>query len=222
MFLCLLEINLDCKTHFIFEYFYNLIFHCFLLEHISDIGNFIFKILNVFSLLDISLLEYFGSILHFWKKNQDINYRKQWLSHCSHKQNKQDCNNMERYINQLTALFDKSEVYTVLLDLPFLFFHEFFSPYGLIFDVYIVRQMVVQINLVVLVILHGKLILRICKFNLVLGQLFLNWHEAWMYNIIPVQWFWIIYPVDLSLGIWFQSSPLISIIFRWELPKNFL
>jgi hypothetical protein len=81
---------------------------------------------------------------------------------------------MERYINQLTALFDKSEVYTVLLDLPFLLFHEFFSPYGLIFDVYIVRQMVVQINLVVLVILHGKLILRICKFNLLLGQLFLN------------------------------------------------
>lgn len=42
-----------------------------------------------------------------------------------------------------------------------------------------------------------------------------------MYNIVPVQWFWTVQPVNLLLHIFIQSGPLLTIIFRWELPEYF-
>lgn len=68
-----LEINITLETHFLFEYFDDLLFYFRLLQLVLDVINFIIKILDVFSLLDISLLEYICSVLHFWQKNDNIN-----------------------------------------------------------------------------------------------------------------------------------------------------
>jgi len=128
---------------------------------------------------------------------------------------------MEANVNQLTALFDQSEVNTVLFDFPFLFFHEFFTPNRLVFDVHIVRQVVVQVNVVVFVVLLREFILRIGEFDLVLRQFFLNLGVNWVHNIISVQWFRTVDPVNLLLYIWVQSSPLLGIVFCRELPEHF-
>jgi hypothetical protein len=117
------------------------------------------KIIQFFSLLKVALLEYFSTIFHSWKKNKYVEDGEERLSHGSHKQNNENCENMEGDVDKLTTLLDKSEVHTILFDLPFLFLKKFFAPNILVLEVNIVSKEVVEIIHISSVIFLSEVVL---------------------------------------------------------------
>ena len=66
MLLRLREVLCFRNAHFALERIHNFQFIGSLLKFLFDLINLIIKIVNIFALLNVSLLKNFSSILHFW------------------------------------------------------------------------------------------------------------------------------------------------------------
>jgi len=99
------EINFFRQAQFFFHNLNDLLFDTFLLDYVLHVLDLIFKFLQFFTLLDVSLLKHFSSVLHLWQQDEHIHNCKERLSHGSHEQHKEDGNDMESDVHKLTTLF---------------------------------------------------------------------------------------------------------------------
>jgi len=90
------------------------------------------------------------------------------------------------------------------------------------FDINIVGKHVVEVIFVLMIVLQGKFILCISECFLLFRQLLFNIFEVNLDILIFIKRFWMVNPIDLPLNDWIEASPLLTILFGWELPENLL